>query len=337
MDAEAGGSDDPPKGIDKGVAGGLARTGARYLRRALQVLDRVKLREFRLPKFKLRWPEKLPKIEFHARWPERLPKIEFRVQPRTVSRSAEQLRSAMELRENYVDISEERMREQRPSKPPVQTPLPHTQAIERRSWRVLAADGAHAMPGFLRSVALTTLIFSFYEESMERLVGNSMTVRSDMLLAPFGIGLIGGCGHGLLYNGSDYLFNKVRGMPIGDQYFGAWTALSHSLVYGSLFGCYESAKFVLFKGFHIEDRNKLSAGVCVSCAGAVSGYASEVINHFTKQLEHGKLRAGIAEMRALRRPSVTSCIPGIITSTFGFLAYEYALDLRGSHPHKHNN
>ncbi|CAM9895989.1 unnamed protein product [Ectocarpus fasciculatus] len=187
------------------------------------------------------------------------------------------------------------------------------------------ADVASAMPGFLRSVALTTFVFSFYERSMEhtRAERAGMCTEKELLLTSFGAGLSGGAIHGLLYYLSDSLYYAVSEKPLAARRVGPWTMLSHSAVYGSLFGSYECTKRVLFKYMGVQDHLQIKTVMCVSAAGAVSGYISEVVTHHSKWIEREGLTSALAAARPLKLPSPHSCLPGIIMSTFGFLAYEY--------------
>lgn len=332
----------------RGLAAGIVRTMIRYLRGSIKTLrgqltsrfripnlhlpERMPKLEIRLPRLKLRLPEYNLKPEFRFRIPERMPTFpEFRMRPKIVSRSAEQARSAMEFGENFHGVNSEHRRRNSP-------PAPSRVDVSRVApskpiWRVLGADAARSLPGFLRSIALTSLLFSFYEECVEHLHGgHPLTVRVDLLPSIFGIGLVGGLGHGALYSASDALHQHLRGTAIGHKHYRAGAALTHGLVFASLFGSYECTKYAAFKLLDIKERNTAVAGVCTAGAGASSGFVSEIVLHYTKQLQYSAFEGGkvgivssvLRALREIQRPTLLACTPGVVMATFGFLAYEYA-------------
>jgi hypothetical protein len=283
-----------------GVAAGLTRTAAGYLRGVGRNM---------LGDIKLRFPRRLP--------------------TKAVSRSAEDLKVVLEYRESYSEVLESSHGHSNQTA---------SVGATTRLRRVILAT-----PSFLRSVALTTFIFSFYEESMGHLASghHAHALSSYRIQSSFAVGAIGGVFHGILSVGSEKmlhltLLNSFGHTKISSSYSGS--AVAHSLYFSSLFGVYEVLKRMTMRQvslrYGVEDLTKLEGAACIMVSGAGAGFAAEVMSHYTGGLEEHGLSNIVTRLSTVKFPRISSCIPGMITSILGFLAFEYATDSLDVKEHK---
>lgn len=292
---------------EKEIAVGFIRSGVRYASMIQKYVKRSQVKIITHWRGRSHLDNLKRKLSAFLKFP-----IRFR--PRTWSRSAEQLRSAIELKESYSEIKKEGN-----LKRPISRHAPQkivSVDMSQGLWRQAVGEGLLAFPGFVCSVALTTFIFSFYEHSMRNLNSFNTTVGINELHIPLLLGCVGGCGHGVLHSVVHNLLHKSR-YATGHRYCLLPTAFSHSIGYGSLFGSYEAVKSILFKSVEVEDRLNFSATLCIATAGAFSGIISEAVLHFTKSMEHCELKTGFTRLKHLPLPTIRNCIPGILMSTFG--------------------
>jgi hypothetical protein len=330
-------------------------------------------------------PEIRPELRPEIR-PELRPEIRPELRPeiggittRTVSNSAENLRGAMEMRENIIEVGESHRASQGTSKTvenktgapnlcsssvrsgettsatdprsaldseewetkrgkvshssPAEAPMSTHPSEPPSRWSGWFKTAVHASPGFVRSLVLTSFIFSLYESNVEevtREAGGGKHVELGDMHVVAAIGAVGGAAHGILHYLSSIALNKVfhRGHA-SSRLLGSGVA--HCLLFSSMFAAYEGTKTLAQRACQGAGLDvgvtKAGGAACIVVSGLVSGYISEGIYHNAIEIESRGVRDGlryIVKQRALHVPKLRSLAPSMLTAVLGFMAYEYA-------------
>ena len=210
-------------------------------------------------------------------------------------------------------------------------------SVHTRKRLVYAKAFFFAAPMYLRSMLLDTALFWSYERAVDRVPIVHSWVAVDwkvrVPLAATATGLCGGAIHGYLttfwdhkyYTALDFFRHHERA-----KLNRAGAAFSGGLVFGALFGGYETSKFLMLRLMDLsdtdEDMSRIEGFACILTSGLLAGFISECAAHYTSSFEADGIRAGIRAMRQTPPPALRAQLPGVASSAIGFIAYEYTKD-----------
>lgn len=210
-------------------------------------------------------------------------------------------------------------------------------SVHTRKRLVYAKAFFFAAPMYLRSMLLDTALFWCYERAVDRVPivhgWPSKDWRLRVPLAATATGLCGGAVHGYLttfwdhkyYTALDFFRHHERA-----KLNRRGAAFSGGLVFGTLFGGYETSKYLTLRLLDLsdsdEDMSRIEGFSCILFSGLLAGYVSECAAHYTSAFEIGGIRAGLRELKRSPPPALRAQLPGVASSAIGFVAYEYTKD-----------
>lgn len=233
-----------------------------------------------------------------------------RVPPKSVASTADRFSTLMEVHSHFEGAKSEPTGEK---------------------WRWRAVTFLKALPPFLKSSILGTLVFEAYAFGTAEVHASREVDELRSALCSTVVGSLCGTLNGTLFIAWDLVEVRLQRCFSLDASFQSYKysaggiILSHAIVHGTLFGTYELIKRTIAprtRSFTIDHVTAIFG------AGMISACLSELVNHYGAVIERYGLRRGYRRLKYTPLPKLRVILPSSIPPALGFLAYEY------SKPHK---
>ena len=198
-------------------------------------------------------------------------------------------------------------------------------------WRSRAVTFLRALPPFLKSSILGTMVFEAYAFGTAAVHTSHEVNDSKKTISSTLVGSLCGTMNGTLFVAWDVVELRLRrSFSVEYQlqlykYSNGGVIFNHTIVHGTLFGTYELVKCLLIprnRSFTIDH------AAAILGAGMISAWLSELVNHYGAAIERCGLRRGFRRLRYTPLPHLRVIVPSSIPPALGFLAYEYSKSIQ---------